>query len=56
LRSFEISWTTGLYGLKFARFSAPAGEFSHLISYNWAVPLHAHHVFLGWVFLTCLLA
>jgi hypothetical protein len=27
LKSFMISWTTGLYELKFAKSSAPAGDF-----------------------------
>jgi hypothetical protein len=27
LKSFVISRTTGLYGLKFAKLSAPAGDF-----------------------------
>jgi hypothetical protein len=27
LKSFMISRTTGLYGLKFAKLSAPAGDF-----------------------------
>jgi hypothetical protein len=27
LKSFVISQTTGLYGLKFAKLSAPAGDF-----------------------------
>jgi hypothetical protein len=27
LKSFVVSWTTGLCGLKFAKFSAPAGDF-----------------------------
>jgi hypothetical protein len=26
-KSFVISWTTGLYGLKLAKLSAPAGDF-----------------------------
>jgi hypothetical protein len=27
LKSFVVSWTTGLYGLKFAKLSASAGDF-----------------------------
>jgi hypothetical protein len=27
LKSFVISWTTGLYGLKFSKSSAPTGDF-----------------------------
>jgi hypothetical protein len=27
LKSFVISWTTGLYGLKFAKLSTPMGGF-----------------------------
>ena len=34
-----ISRTTGLYGLKFAKSSALADDFSYLISYNWSVLL-----------------
>jgi hypothetical protein len=39
LKSVMISWTTGLYGLKFAKLSASVGDFSYLISYNWSVLL-----------------
>ena len=39
LKSFVISRTTGLYGLKFAKSSALADDFSYLISYNWSVLL-----------------
>ena len=39
LKSFVISRTTGLYGLKFAKLSASAEDFPYLISYNWSVLL-----------------
>jgi hypothetical protein len=39
LKSVEISWTTGLYGLKFVKLSF-RWMISYLISYNWAVLLH----------------
>ena len=39
LKSFVVSRTTGLYGLKFAKLSASAEDFPYLISYNWSVLL-----------------
>jgi hypothetical protein len=39
LKSFVILWTIGLYGLKFAKLSAPVGDFFYLISYNCLVQL-----------------
>jgi hypothetical protein len=40
LKSVEISWTTGLYGLKFVELCPSVGWFSYLILYNWVVLLH----------------
>jgi hypothetical protein len=39
LKSVMVSRTTGLYGLKFAKFICFGGWFSDLILYNWSVPL-----------------
>jgi hypothetical protein len=39
LKSFMVSRTIGLYGLKLVKLSASTGDFFYLILYNWSILL-----------------